>query len=176
MSISTKTGDKGTTALWSGQRVKKNSVRVEAYGTIDELDTHLSEALLFVKDEFSHKLIEDIQQLLYRAMGELATKDKTFKAPIVQTEVEMVTDAVHKLEAEVNLTGFVKTGRTIQSAKLDICRTVVRRAERRVLQLNDIEEVAEPLKKLINRLSDLFYILARYEEKKLNKLEYKRLD
>ncbi len=175
MSISTKTGDKGTTGLWSGQRVKKNSVRVEAYGTIDELDTHLSEALLFVKDEYSREIILEVQQLLYRTMGELATKDKEFKALIKAEEVERITEYVHKLESEVQLTGFVKTGRTIQSAKLDICRAIVRRGERRILELNDIEEVSEQLKKLVNRLSDLFFILARFEEKRLNKLEYKTL-
>jgi ATP:cob(I)alamin adenosyltransferase len=98
-----------------------------------------------------------------------------FKAPILQVEVEKVTEMVHTLEAKVELTGFVKTGRTIQSAKLDICRAIARRGERRILELDNSEPVAEPVRMFINRLSDLLFIIARYEEQLVGKLEYKKL-
>jgi ATP:cob(I)alamin adenosyltransferase len=175
MSISTKTGDKGTTSLWSGQRVRKDSLRVEAYGTIDELDSHLSEALFYIETPLTRQYLDLIQQKLYRVMGQLATKDKEFVAPILPGDVEEITALVHHLEADVRLTGFVKTGRIVSSAKLDICRTIIRRGERRILELHQTEEVDENLRMLINRLSDLIFIMARYEEKLVGKLEYKTL-
>ena len=88
--------------------------------------------------------------------------------------MERITNYVHDLEKEVKLTGFVIPGSTLQSAKLDVCRTIARRAERRILSLEETENVPEPVKKYVNRLSDLIYMMARFEEKIQNKLEFKK--
>jgi ATP:cob(I)alamin adenosyltransferase len=93
----------------------------------------------------------------------------------VQADVDRITRYVNEFENQVELTGFVIPGAILQSAKLDVCRTVARRAERRILSLDEEknETVPEPVKKYMNRLSDLIYMLARVEEKKENKLEFK---
>jgi ATP:cob(I)alamin adenosyltransferase len=173
MSISTKTGDKGETSLWTGERVKKNSLRVEAYGTVDELNAHMAEAKHLVKSEKLKKIIIEIQDDLFRVAGSLASIGE-YAYPVTPADVDRMTDYVHTFENEVPLTGFVISGNTIQSAKLDICRTIARRAERRILSLDEKEKVSEPVKKYMNRLSDLIYIMARFEEKKKNKLEFKK--
>lgn len=170
MSISTKGGDKGKTSLWSGERIAKNNARVEAYGTIDELNSHLGEAKHYVKLEKVKEIIEDIQHDLFRVGGSLATVGK-FSKPIEKHHVDHITDMVHELEKEFEFKGFIVPGMTLQSAKLDIARTVARRAERRVLSLGDEAEISEEVKKYVNRLSDLIYLLARIEEKAQGKLK-----
>lgn len=173
MSISTKTGDKGKTSLWSGERVSKNAPRVEAYGTVDELGSHLGEAKHFVKSDKIKEIIVSIQEDLFKVAGSLASTGE-YKYPVTLEDVERLTNHVHDLEQQVPLTGFVIPGSTIQSAKLDICRTIARRAERRILSLDELEKVPEPLRQYMNRLSDLIFMLARFEEKLENKLEFKR--
>jgi len=173
VSISTKTGDKGQTSLWSGERISKDDIRVEAYGTLDELDSHIGEARHFVKIEENRQLLEEIQSILSRVMGELASVQKKFHNPIGLSEVEMLTNQVHKYEEIVKLKGFVLLGNTLQSAKLDVCRTIARRAERRILSLNKDNSVSEFIIAFVNRLSDLLYMMARHEEKAVNALKYK---
>ena len=173
MSISTKTGDKGSTSLWSGERVKKNDMRVEAYGTVDELNSNLAEAKHLVKSERIKQLLIEIQNDLFRVAGALASTGE-YAYPMVEIDVERITGYVHAFEAEVKLTGFVIPGSTPPSAKLDVCRTIARRAERRILTLADNQDVPEPVRKFVNRLSDLIYMMARYEEKIEGKLEFKK--
>lgn len=175
MSISTKTGDKGKTSLWTGERVKKNHLRVEAYGTVDELNSVIAEARHLAKSHHVQTVLKEIQNDLFRVAGALASKGE-FKHPMFDKDVERLTQYVHDLEKEIKLTGFVIPGNTIQSAKLDTCRTIARRAERRILDLDEHEAVPEPVKKYVNRLSDLLYMLARQEEKLENKLEFKSWD
>lgn len=170
MSISTKGGDRGKTSLWSGERVAKNSSRVEAYGTIDELNSHLGEAKHYVKVERVGEIIEEIQHDLFRVGGSLATVGD-FKKPIEKHHVDYITNLVYELEGEFEFKGFVVPGMTIQSAKLDIARTIARRAERRILTLADEVNISEDVKKYVNRLSDLIYLLARVEEKAEGRLK-----
>lgn len=172
MSISTKTGDKGKTSLWSGERINKNSSRVEAYGTVDELNSNLAEAKHLVKSEKIKQMIVEIQNDLFQVAGALASTEE-FTYPVHVQDVERITNYVHDFEKEVELTGFVIPGSTLQSAKLDTCRTIARRAERRILSLAETENVPESLRKYMNRLSDLIYMMARFEEKIQNKLEFK---
>lgn len=173
MSISTKTGDAGKTSLWSGERVKKNDSRVEAYGTVDELSSALAEAKHLVKSDRVLAMIEEIQDDLFRVAGSLASTEE-YRYPVLEADVERLTVYVQQLEAEVPLKGFVIPGSTMSSAKLDTCRTIGRRAERRVLTLDDHEEVPGTVKKYLNRLSDLIFMLARFEEKLENKLQFKK--
>ncbi len=172
MSISTKTGDNGQTTLWSGERIDKNSPRVEAYGSVDELNSSIAEAKHLAKSDKIKQLLIEIQNDLFRVTGALASRGD-FKYPITEADVERVTTYVHDFEKEVPLTGFVIPGSTRPSAKLDTCRTIARRAERRILSLAENEDVPSPVLKYINRLSDLLYMMARFEEKIENKLTFK---
>ncbi len=169
MSISTMGGDKGKTSLWSGERIAKESLRVEAYGTIDELNSHLGEAKHYVKVERVREIIDGIQEDLFRVGGSLATIGE-FKKPVEKHHVGHITSLVYELENEFEFKGFVVPGMTVQSAKLDVARSVARRAERRVLALAGEEEVSEEVRKYVNRLSDLIYLLARVEEKAEGKI------
>lgn len=172
MSISTKTGDAGQTSLWSGERVDKDSLRVEAYGTIDELSSFLSEAKHHTCAEVTAQLLA-VQRFLFSVAGQLACKDSQYEEPVREEDVEKLTDAVHRYEKIVKLKNFVIVGSTLASAKLDICRAVARRAERRIISLARLEKVPDPVRKYVNRLSDFLFILARYEEFTAGKLLYK---
>ncbi|MFA7056655.1 MAG: cob(I)yrinic acid a,c-diamide adenosyltransferase [Candidatus Cloacimonadales bacterium] len=173
MSISTKGGDTGMTSLWSGQRIKKSDIRVESYGTVDELDSHLGEAKHFVKITQIRDILEEVQNKLMIIMGELASLDKQFDSPIQEIDVDKLTDCVHHFEAKVQLKGFVILGNTLASAKLDVCRTIARRAERRIIELNNHSVVNPHLIAFVNRLSDLLYIMAREEERNDGGIKYK---
>jgi len=172
MSIVTKTGDAGQTSLCSGERVWKDDPRVEAYGTIDELDALVAEARQLTSDTKTRNVLRDIQRMLYRMMSELAVTDGSFEDRISIKDINKLGEMVQEFEFKLNLKGFVITGNTPGSAKLDVCRTVARRAERRIVALSRQVEVAETLLQYINRLSDFFFILARWIEKKENALEY----
>lgn len=174
MSISTGGGDKGKTSLWSGERVYKDSLRVEAYGTIDELSSFLGEAKHYVKSFEVKKIINEIQNDLFKVAGILASKNKEFIQPIETLDVDKITNYINLFENKIGLKGFVIPGNTIESAKLDICRTISRRAERRIITLSKEEKLPVELLKYINRLSDLLFIMARYEEYLINKIEYKK--
>jgi ATP:cob(I)alamin adenosyltransferase len=140
---------------------------------VDELNAHMAEAKHLVKSEKVKEIIIEIQDDLFRVAGSLASVGE-YAYPVTPTDVDRITDYVQAFESEVELTGFVIPGDTIQSAKLDICRTIARRAERRILSLDEKEKVSEHVKKYMNRLSDLIYIMAKFEEKKKNKLEFKK--
>jgi ATP:cob(I)alamin adenosyltransferase len=166
MSISTKTGDKGQTSLYSGQRISKSALRVEAYGTLDELDAHLGEAKHFVQLTENKEIIETIQTTLVRVMAELATIDKAYPEAITLHEVEKITDLVRLLEKNHPVDALIIPGKTLPSAKLDICRTITRRAERKIVELADSETVSERILAYINRLSDLLFLMGMSETDK----------
>jgi len=164
MGIVTKTGDDGLTGLWSGERVRKDDLRVEAYGTIDELDSVLGEAKHWLKRDDCRNIVEEIQKDLYRLAGQLATRTGAFALPVTEQDEQRLGAYVDRYEAEIPLTGFVIPGSNVQSAKLDIARTVCRRAERRIVALAWDADVPAPLRRYVNRLSDLLFMLARAEE------------
>jgi ATP:cob(I)alamin adenosyltransferase len=174
MSISTMTGDDGTTGLWSGERLGKDDLRVECYGTIDELNSFLGDARHAVKTSRAAEMIDALQEDLFRVAGTLAMRgEAAYVQPLCTDDVERLTDWVHELEAAVPIRGFVIPGSTVSSAKLDICRTVCRRAERRIIELSRKEPVSDEVRRFTNRLSDLFFMLARYEEDAENAVRYK---
>ncbi|MBN2875285.1 MAG: cob(I)yrinic acid a,c-diamide adenosyltransferase [Spirochaetales bacterium] len=164
MSIVTKTGDDGLTGLWSGERVRKDDLRVEAYGTIDELDSILGEARHYLKRDDCKRMLDEIQHDLYRVAGQLATRTGQFSSPIVDDDEGRIAGYVERLEAEIPLAGFVVPGATPQSARLDVARTVCRRAERRIVALAWDADVPAALRRYVNRLSDLLFMMARAEE------------
>lgn len=170
--ISTKTGDGGLTDLWSGERVRKDDARVEAYGTVDELSSFLGEAKHWVKRPETLSILEEIQRDLFRAAGELASRGTPFPDPVLPGDEERLFSYMERFEGRLGLKGFVVPGSTVQSAKLDIARTVARRAERRIVTLARDSEVSPALRKYVNRLSDLLFVLARWEEAGEDKIVY----
>jgi len=172
MSIVTKTGDDGSTGLWSGERIGKDSLRVEAYGTIDELSSALGMARHLCFQDNVLYAIEDIQRMLFRVAGELASLGTPFDKPITQQDEISIEAKTREIEERIPLRGFVVPGMTQGSAALDIARTIARRAERRVIALSRIESVSPELLRTLNRLSDFIYMLARDEEKAQGKLTF----
>ncbi|MDD4223263.1 MAG: cob(I)yrinic acid a,c-diamide adenosyltransferase [Candidatus Cloacimonetes bacterium] len=173
MSITTKTGDGGQTSLYSGERVWKDDLRVQAYGALDELDAHLGDARHLISEARVLAIVEDIQNMLYRVMGELATPGKEYPYPITEKDVADIGSLISELEADTPVKGFVIPGSLPASARLDICRAIARRAERQVVALARAEQVSQPLRQYVNRLSDLLYILARTLEGKAGAIRYK---
>lgn len=175
MSVVTKTGDDGTTGLWSGERIGKDELRVECYGTIDELNSFMGDARRAVKTEKAAACLDEIQEDLFRVAGSLAARGEvSFVQPVCDEDVERLTGWVYELEKEVALTGFVIPGSTESSAKLDICRTVCRRAERRIVALSRKETVDERTRRYVNRLADALFMLARYEEQSEGAIRFKK--
>jgi cob(I)alamin adenosyltransferase len=168
MSIATTRGDQGQTGLVGGIRVQKDAVRVEAYGTIDELNSAIGVARAGIEEPRVRGLLKDLQRELFRVGSALATPPGSPKPePAVTTEmVERLTTEVHALEA---IDGMVSDwsipGEHGASAALDFARTVCRRAERRVVALRNSGETINPnILAYVNRLSDLLWLLGRYLE------------
>jgi cob(I)alamin adenosyltransferase len=171
MSIVTKTGDQGETSLMYGRRVPKNDARVEAYGCVDELMAVLGLARASCDDKLVAEQIFVAQKDLIVIMGELATapedRPRYAKDGFQLTSpamVDRITNAIVDLEKDKSLypKDWVIPGGSVVSAALDVARTICRRAERRVAELQD---VSPEILRYVNRLSDLCWILARYVEK-----------
>jgi cob(I)alamin adenosyltransferase len=171
MKIYTKTGDKGETGLFGGERVSKSSLRIEAYGTIDELNSFIGLAVIEVKDPEIKQLLGRIQDRLFTLGSDLATpdneKNKKLNIPRVPEEYWREAEkSIDYFEEKLEpLKNFILPGGSRGSACLHMCRTVVRRAERGVIKLNSTEPVGENIIIFLNRLSDLFFVLSRYENK-----------
>ncbi len=175
MSIVTKTGDKGETALMYGRRVSKSSPRVDAYGCVDELNAALGLARAFSETPFISEQILSVQKDLIVVMGELATArediDRYVKDEFKLTDAEMVDrigGVIVDLEKDKSLypKDWVIPGGTVVSAALDLARTTCRRAERRVAVFIANEKDFNPeILRYLNRLSDLCWVLARYAER-----------
>ncbi len=175
MSITTGKGDSGMTDLWSGGRIAKDNERVDAYGTIDELNSHLGDAKHFIESDEIAVILLQIQRDLFRVAGQLASLEEQYVEPVTDDDSARLTEYIHHYESRINLQGFVIPGSTIGSAKLDICRTIARRAERCMIKVTHSENgtVPIPLLRYINRLSDFLFIAARFEEFIQNKIVYK---
>jgi cob(I)alamin adenosyltransferase len=173
MSIVTKTGDAGTTALMYGRRVPKNHPRVEAVGAVDELNAALGMARATAADAFISGNLLSIQKNLVSLMGELDvlpedlpryTKDGfALVTPGMTAQLEKL---VAEIEAQnVSFKGWATPGATQNAAALDVARTVCRRAERRVCELNEAGQVKNPeIIVYLNRLADLLWLFARWVE------------
>lgn len=169
MSIYTKTGDTGTTALFGGHRVKKYAMRVDAYGTVDELNAAISVAAKFVTSGSHKHTLENIQHQLFYFGAEVASDNRDMtqgQYNHIQTEditsLETLIDRCMSLVPDVK--GFVLPGQTKPASFLHQARTVARRAERRLVQLSEEEPIRPELLKYINRLSDALFAMAREED------------
>jgi cob(I)alamin adenosyltransferase len=166
LKIYTKTGDKGQTGLYDGTRVDKDSLRVESYGTIDELSSSLGFARNFVEDPEIVTIIFKLQRDLFDVAGELATLNKE-KIPksIKEEDVQYLENIIdHYMEKIPKVDKFIIPGSNKASAALHVSRTICRRAERRLLTLSRHENINPSLLKYINRLSDCIYSMARFIE------------
>jgi len=174
MSIATKTGDDGRTALMFGRRVSKNDSRVAAYGTVDELNAALGMVRAFVEDPLVAEPIFANQKELVILMGELAVDpedaqryvEKNF--PVVTTAmVDRLTSSVDDLEGNhrISYQHWATPGATKGSACLDMARTICRRAEREIVSLQEGGGAVNPETiRYLNRLSDLCWLYARWVE------------
>lgn len=166
--IYTRTGDKGETALGNGTRVAKYSARVDAYGTVDELNATLGLARLHADGDLAKQLAA-IQNDLFDIGADLCRPDMAKDAEAPYPVLRAVSTQVDRLETEIDamnaklepLRSFVLPGGSALSAHLHLCRTVARRAERLSVELASVEDVNEVVIRYLNRLSDWFFVASR---------------
>jgi len=182
--VYTRTGDKGDTALVGGKRVPKDSPRIDAYGTIDELNSIVGLARVFNEESLdageAHQFLDGvlcrIQDELFDIGSELATPPEFFQEGMFRVSEEEIT-RLEKLMDECQedletLKSFILPGGGRIGAYLHQCRTVCRRAEREILRLSRTEEINDCVIKYVNRLSDLFFVLSRWIAKQTGAAEY----
>lgn len=167
MKIYTKTGDGGTTSLVGGTRVSKASVRLEAYGTVDELNSSIGLLLAMegVPPDARHQLIR-VQHLLFNLGSQLATEPDSKWQPdgVTETDVKMIEKAIDDILATLPPKfRFVLPGGCMAAAQANVARTVARRCERRMVAMTENGgEVAPEAMRFINRLSDYLFVLGRH--------------
>lgn len=166
MKVYTKTGDKGTTSLVGGTRVPKTHDRLEAYGTVDELNSFLGLLITYVADGQDVAFLQRVQNCLFVVGSYLATdqakmslKSASVVTPVMVAEMENEIDRLDALLPP--LSAFVLPGGSRGAALCHVCRTVCRRAERRILTLSVEVEIAPELLAYMNRLSDYLFVLSR---------------
>ncbi|MCO6360189.1 cob(I)yrinic acid a,c-diamide adenosyltransferase [Roseivirga pacifica] len=165
MKIYTKTGDKGSTSLLGGARVSKAHLRIEAYGTVDELNSYIGLLRDQPANEQRKDLLKTIQDRLFTLGAELATepgKDKVVKPDLFDSDVQLLETEMDKMEADLPaLTNFILPGGHQSVSYAHIARCVCRRAERISVALGETEPVAEIVTQYLNRLSDFLFVLGR---------------
>ncbi len=165
--IYTKTGDGGTTSLVGGGRVNKDDARVEAYGTVDELNSHIGLLAEMMRERQGgyYDELKAVQHNLFTLQTLLATEDETIYArlpqldeeevEILERQIDTITDQLPKLH------NFVIAGGNLAGAQCHVCRTVCRRAERRTVSLARQTKIDDTILRYLNRLSDYLFVLAR---------------
>ena len=174
MKIYTKTGDNGTTSLCDGSRLSKDDMRVEAYGTLDELNAHIGLLISLLQTSSSKEgvrsaanltdFLSEIQGELFVIGGELAGAERK-EEDLISTQ-----NLIRKLEVNIDELSsqlpvqhhFVLPGGIIPASQSHVCRTICRRAERRIVTLSHFAIVLPEIFKFVNRLSDYFFTLSRY--------------
>lgn len=166
--IYTKTGDDGTTALGGGQRVSKDDLRVQAYGTVDELNSQIGVALAHGLSPRLTETLSTIQNELFHLGSDLCfIEEDKIKYAIPQVEerhIEKLQDLIDELNEIVGpLKNFILPGGSPGAANLHVARTICRRAEREVVTLSRTDPVSLNVLPYLNRLSDALFVMARYE-------------
>jgi len=163
MKVYTKTGDQGTTGLLTGERIEKDSLRVEAYGAIDEINSALGLGRAWSTKADVQEVIGNVQKMLMLLMAELASKDGSAQY-ITQENITQLEGYIDNFDAQLlPLRNFIMPGDTTGGAALDLARTVTRRAERQVIRLSRQEKINAHVLITLNRLSDLCFIMSRIE-------------
>lgn len=172
MKIYTKTGDAGTTSLFGGSRVPKHHLRIESYGTVDELNSYIGMIRSYEIDAFSKNTLVQIQNHLFTVGSILATdpkkavlksgKERLNIEKINESKIQMLEDEMDRMNGVLPpITHFVLPGGSPLVSHCHIARTVCRRAERRATALNEEDPVDPLVIKYLNRLSDYLFVLAR---------------
>ena len=177
MKIYTKTGDKGMTSLCDGSRLSKDDMRVEAYGTLDELNAHIGLLISLLQTSCSKEgvqpaanltdFLSEIQEELFVIGGELAGAERKAEDLIsTQNLIRKLEVNIDELSSQLPVQHhFVLPGGIIPAAQSHVCRTICRRAERRIVALSHVATVLPKILIFVNRLSDYFFILSRYLNK-----------
>lgn len=168
MKIYTKKGDQGYTSLFGGKEIEKNNIRLHAYGTVDELNSALGIALTHEVSDSGKEILNELQDQLFVLGADLATlpSKKTKIDRINSQHVEQLEIWIDKLEEDLPpLTTFILPGGAPAGATLHFARTVCRRAERNTAELLESGEANQFCLVYLNRLSDLLFVLARYENR-----------
>lgn len=174
MKIYTRTGDKGTTSLIGGTKVPKSHLRIEAYGTVDELNSHIGLCLDMLTDEASRQLLRVVQDRLFTIGSSLAcdpVKEPRMRIPDLKEEdITLLEKEMDKMnEALPEMKHFILPGGHVTVSQLHIARCVCRRAERCVVRLEmEDQEVDNIIIRYLNRLSDYLFVLGRYAGMLLN--------
>lgn len=166
--IYTHSGDKGLTSLAGGKRVPKTHVRLEAYGTVDELSSHIGLLCSMLTDTHDKDFVCYVQQKLFDLSAVLATEPESAwqPKPITNEDILAVEHEIDSLQESLpQLRAFILPGGCATASQAHVCRTVCRRAERRIYSMTDECAVEETLLRYINRLSDYFFVLARHANK-----------
>ena len=166
MKIYTKTGDDGTTGLFGGERVSKSAVRIEAYGTVDELNAVLGLAVFHVQDKHLKDLLLELQHDLFILGADLATSSSASSDRVQRISPEAVVrieKMIDELEDNLEpLKNFILPGGGRGASYLHLARNVCRRGERLIVKLASEETIGSTVVQYVNRLSDFLFVLARY--------------
>lgn len=167
MKIYTKTGDTGQTSLWGGKRVTKSHIRIESYGTLDELNSHIGLVAAYPVNELRKTLLHRIMDRLFIIGSYLAADPDNEKVnasipAFKQQDIDDLELAMDEMDTALpKMKYFILPGGSVEVAQAHIARTVCRRAERLVVALKDTEEVEPMVLIYLNRLSDYLFVLAR---------------
>lgn len=167
MKLYTKTGDEGTTGLIGGTRVPKNDIRIETYGTVDELNSFIGMLTTYELESHNIAFLRSVQNRLFTIGSYLATD--TSKVALKPASV-LDESAIAAIEQEIDrldlllpsLTSFVLPGGAQSGALCHVCRTITRRAERKLFDMNEIHSIDNNIFIFLNRLSDYFFALSRH--------------
>lgn len=167
--IYTKTGDKGETSLLGGKRVSKDDIRIESYGTVDELNAHIGLLISELSNEKMINHLQNIQSLLFTVGSYLASEsDDHPSLPILDDSyVKDLESAIDQMDKELDpMTSFILPSGSKAISQSHVCRTVCRRAERRIIAAEINTDYSSLIIMIINRLSDYFFVLGRMIAKK----------
>lgn len=166
MKIYTRTGDRGDTGLFGGERVSKHDLRVIAYGTVDEANSAIGVARSLLREPDLDRTLVEVQNALFDIGADLATpagaRQRDQLTPMSADDVTWLEETIDRFSAELEpLSSFILPGGDASGAALHLARAVVRRAEREVTLLGEQIEVDDSIRSYLNRLSDLLFTLAR---------------
>jgi cob(I)alamin adenosyltransferase len=164
--VYTRTGDQGETSLVGGVRIKKSNIRLEAYGTVDELSAHLGMLVAMMKEGDEREFVIRIQNNLFNVCTHLATDQSQTplypSAHLAEGEIASLEQRIDNLMKQLpERQGFVLPGGVPAACQAHICRTVCRRAERRIAALAEEAQIAREMQQFVNRLSDYLFVLAK---------------
>lgn len=166
MKIYTKTGDTGKTSLVGGTRISKGNLKIESYGTVDELNSWIGVLRDLPENESRKDIFKEIQDRLFTIGADLASESEIVKQKKVpdlfDTDVELLEKAMDEMNEEIPpLRAFVLPGGNVAVSYAHVARTVCRRAERHIIRLTEVEEVNELVIRYLNRLSDYLFVVSR---------------